>query len=58
MKFKFIGADGSMGLKKGEVYELKTSIISGILQVRWRKEFCCPYSSLEKFLENWERSDT
>lgn len=54
MRFRFIGKDGSMGLKKGSIYKLTTMIIGGYIVVRWDKGKPCPYSSLEAFLLNWE----
>lgn len=57
MKFKFIGKDGSMGLKNGEVYEIKTAIFQNLLWVTWNTN-SCPYTNLEAFLANWERKDT
>lgn len=54
MKFKFIGKDGSMGLKKGSIYEIKTSITHNLLWVTWNNN-SCPYKNLESFLKNWEK---
>ena len=51
--FKFIGENGSMGLKKGRVYEIKTSISHDLLWVTW-DDNSCPYKNLETFLQNWE----
>ena len=56
MKFKFIGKDGSMGLKKGTVYEIKTFIRHNLLWATWNDN-SCPYKNVETFLVNWERSD-
>lgn len=53
LKFKFIGKDGSMGLKRGSIHTIKTSIHKNLLWVTWEKSFC-PYKSLEAFLKNWE----
>ena len=53
MKFRFIGKDGSMGLKKGSIHTIKTSIKQNLLWVTW-EDNSCPYSNLEKFFENWE----
>ena len=53
MKCKFIGKDGVMGLKKGAVYEVITSIQCNLLWVTWGDN-SCPYRNLESFLKNWE----
>jgi hypothetical protein len=61
MNLKFIGEDGSMGLKHGEVYD--TSIVctfhDNYITVKWldhdgvfRK---CPYSSPAAFTANWAK---
>ena len=63
MNLKFIGTDGSMGLKHGEIYD--TSITSafedGYIFVKWldhddvfRK---CPYSSPASFASNWAKPE-
>ena len=57
MKFKFIGADGSLGFKKGKIYCLKTKIEHGLIFIYYGIK-CCPYQSIESFLANWERGDT
>lgn len=52
MKARFIGRDGSLGYRHGQVYDLtmeewkpfRPAIISPYL---------CPYGSWEKFYENW-----
>lgn len=67
MYFRFIGKDGSMGLKYNNIYEL-TSINSDdkYIYVRWNRKvkrgltnrienICCPYSSYESFAANWVR---
>ena len=53
MKCEFIGKDGSMGLKKGNIYNIKTTITQNLLWVHWDRNGCL-YSNLEKFLENWK----
>ena len=53
MKFKFIGADGSMGLKKNSVHIIKTSIKQELLWITW-EDNSCPYKNLEAFFKNWE----
>lgn len=58
--FKFIGADGSMGLRHGQLYAL-TVEKTGWFQSIFHKEnvaiinpFYCPYNSWETFYLNWE----
>lgn len=61
MKAMFIGADGSMDLKNGRVYNVEISKDEKYIWVRWIHRFwlvcsCrmeCPYGSMEKVLENW-----
>ena len=48
IRAKFIGEDGSLGYRKGEVYRL---VIDGN---KIREPRPCPYSSVEAFLANWE----
>ena len=62
MKARFIGQDGSMGLKNGTVYNLqaKTPNImpkQAPIEIIINNDFydvICPYGSLEKLFENWE----
>lgn len=61
---RFIGKNGSMGLKHGEVYEISLSEYHGLPCVHWAKlsgflslrnsEDPCPYSSFKTLAENWE----
>lgn len=61
---RFIGKNGSMGLKHGEVYEIFLSDYHGLPCVHWAKlsdflisrnlEGPCPYSSFKTLAENWE----
>lgn len=53
MKFKFIGTDGSMGLKKNSIHTIRTSIANNLLWATWENN-SCPYKNLEAFLANWE----
>lgn len=62
--FRFIGEDGSMGLRNGRIYLIR-------IGVEWQDKFfktmptthfvgrnsnaMCPYESWDSFLENWER---
>lgn len=59
MKLKFIGKDGSMGLKHGEVYPVRILSLPSdkAILVEWpfgrfgvRR---CPYSSPAAFAANW-----
>lgn len=61
MKLQFIGMDGSMGLRTGEVYDIRISIDEKYIWVEW-KVACygpfatkrCPYVSVQLFAQNWE----
>lgn len=57
VKLRFIGADGSMGLRYGEIYNV--SIFSSgkyiVVEIyRGNSSYGCPYISLTKLCENWE----
>lgn len=63
MKLKFIGEDGSMGLKHGEWYWCKVRTVANTIYVSWfitdeigRKigQGRCPYDSFAAMLKNWE----
>lgn len=64
MKAKFIGENGSMGFKKGKIYDLNCDIKPGTWHNNKRRAFIylyskcdkswCPYESLEAVLANWE----
>lgn len=61
MKAEFIGKDGSEGFVKGKEYEIETSVGSklcsrdGLLWVNDKNSVLeCPYTNLEKLLENWK----
>jgi hypothetical protein len=57
MILKFIGKDGSLGLKHGEKYKvtLKTSgkYFIATIHVGWINQIC-PYGSVQAFAKNWE----
>lgn len=54
MKAVFTGKDGSMGFKKGKVYQIKTKVKSGYLWVvDLETGNSCPYERLESLLDNW-----
>lgn len=58
MLLRFIGEDGSMGLRKGKIYECSVYTAGGYFWIRW--DNCglnnpsCPYKSFKKLFENWE----
>lgn len=58
MKLKFIGEDGSMGLRTGEVYDTRIFIKGECLWVEWKVILytvkSCPYISTQSFAQNWE----
>ena len=58
MKAMFIGANGSMGLQYGAIYDVEAVLCVGGLQARYPitlKFDCkiCPYESLESMFANW-----
>lgn len=53
IKAEFIGQDGSMGYRKGVVYEFSTKIFNDYLFILPKGMPRVPYSSLETFLNNW-----
>ena len=72
-KYKFIGEDGSMGLKHGHTYKLAVNEMNwidrllGSYPISWGviafRPFeygtpIMPYSSLSAFYENWQLCDT
>lgn len=52
--FRFIGANGSLGYVRGEIYML-TLFGSGTREVQILYPAPCPYDSWALFFENWER---
>ena len=62
MKLRFVGEDGSMGLKNGEGYETHIFIKEKLLWVEWKVNVFavrpCPYSSTKAFAQNWELAST
>jgi hypothetical protein len=57
MKLRFIGIDGSMGLRYGETYKVRVFSSGEYIVVevhRGNGAYGCPYSSLVKLCENWE----
>ena len=62
MKLKFIGTDGSMGLKHGEVYNVlvEAFFYDSSVKVKWYDEIQqrtvhCPYSSPASFAADWAK---
>lgn len=53
MHLRFVGANGSMGLKHGNVYNVDVNTDGKYVWVDWGKNKC-PYSSFENFASNWE----
>lgn len=51
---RFIGADGSMGLKHGHIYPVKVYGVLGKIIVDWDNSRC-PYSSPSSFAANWAK---
>ena len=56
MKARFVGSDGSMGFRKGKVYDVRLFTTDNYVWVQYRG-VTCPYSSFSKLLENWESVD-
>lgn len=56
MLLKFIGEDGSMGLKKGKYYDCYIESHDEYIWVTWKDGLTimsCPYDSIGKLAENW-----
>lgn len=56
MLLRFIGEDGSMGLRKGKIYNCSVVAASDYyIWVSWNMDSpSCPYKSFKKLFENWE----
>jgi hypothetical protein len=51
----FVGRDGSMGLRHGQIYDVLTRIAASG-QVLMTSPVRCPYGSVSAFLANWQAS--
>ena len=51
-EFEFIGTDGSLGFKKGEVYKLQVSTDERYVKIVFVGVKCI-YSSVRNFMKNW-----
>ena len=60
MLLRFIGADGSRGLRRGQVYNVglhsDVYFIWAHVRVSWINEIRCPYETPQAFAKNWEAS--
>lgn len=58
MLLRFIGEDGSMGLRKGKVYNCSVEASGFLVWITWDNKGLvnspCPYNSFKKLFENWE----
>ena len=62
-RLRFIGADGSMGLVHGAVYDVKLTVRNNWIWVIWTprppyptsgEPHCsCPYETTQSFANNW-----
>lgn len=57
MRLKFIGKDGSMGLKHGIVYSVTIFTEYGKIIVRLGPHRYCPYSSPQALAANWTKPE-
>lgn len=59
MILRFIGKDGSLGLRHGKRYVVSIKTWCGYICVYWTDEYGrirkCPYSSPQSFADNWEK---
>jgi hypothetical protein len=57
MKLRFIGVDGTYGLKKGEIYDVDMFTQGSYIWARWSPTTgpgCTGYLSPKAFANNWE----
>ena len=55
MLMKFIGKDGSMGLKHGKIYSVRIESNYPYFWVRWGFYDACPYDSRQSLEANWQK---
>lgn len=61
MNLRYVGKDGSMGLKHGEIYSVRIDSLPSdeFIHVSWPvalfKTKQCPYDSPAAFAANWEK---
>ena len=53
MYMKFIGEDGSMGLRCGQIYKVKAFYQGAYVYVSWGLFRMCPYESIKSLYKNW-----
>lgn len=56
MLMRFIGKDGSMGLKHGSTYCVKITDSNGFIWVSWGYGKACIYESPQSFAANWGKA--
>lgn len=54
--YVFIGSDGSMGLRRGQIVTLSVCIWNGQLWACWEGG-SCPYDTVAAFSRNWRLCD-
>ncbi len=54
MYMKFIGKDGSMGLKHGKTYSVRIESRYPYIWVVWGAGKACPYDSMYGLRANWK----
>ena len=57
--YKFIGQDGSLGLRKYSVYYIRLrkklfGKLVAYIEVGYKTIITCPYTNIKTFNENWE----
>lgn len=55
MYLKFIGKDGSMGLRYGQVYKIYITSSGDLIWTMFEYGEMCPYSSPQSFAANWAK---
>jgi len=59
MRARFIGTDGSLGLRHGRIYNIKLfpsryKLLIVQIKTDWISDTVCPYETLMGFYKNWE----